>query len=33
MLETLQLTLDASHLALNGFDPVDRSVLRVGHHR
>jgi hypothetical protein len=33
LLETLQFALDTSHLTLNSFDPVDRSILCVGHHR
>jgi hypothetical protein len=32
-LELLQLFLEASNLTLDGFDPVDRSILCVGHHR
>jgi hypothetical protein len=32
MLEALQLTLDTPHLTLNSFDPVDRSILGIGHH-
>jgi hypothetical protein len=32
MLEALQLALDTSHLTLNSFDPVDRSILCIGHH-
>jgi hypothetical protein len=33
MLEALQLALDTSHLTFDSFDSVDRSILRVGHHR
>jgi hypothetical protein len=32
-LELLQLFLQASNLTLDGFDPVDRGILRVGHNR
>jgi hypothetical protein len=31
-LEALQLALDTLHLTLDSFDPVDRSILRIGHH-
>ena len=33
MLEALQFALDTSHLTLDSFDSVDRSILCVGHHR
>jgi hypothetical protein len=33
MLEALQLALDTSHLTLDRFDAVDRSILRIGRHR
>jgi hypothetical protein len=31
LLEALQLALDTSHLTFDSFDPVDRSILCVGH--
>jgi hypothetical protein len=33
VLELLQLFLEASDLTLDCFDPVDRSILRIGHDR
>jgi hypothetical protein len=33
MLEALELALDTSHLTFDSFDPVDRSILRVGRDR
>jgi hypothetical protein len=32
MLEALQLALHTSHLTFDRFDPVDRSILCIGHH-
>jgi hypothetical protein len=33
ILEALQLALDTSHLTFDSFDPVDRSILRIGRDR